>query len=83
MASAGAEWPHHGITRYRFANHSARTRCYRDIRYDNAHEELHDHPEDPHEWRDLASSPEHADLMVRSESLLPTVHVEPITSSWR
>ena len=78
-----ADWPHHAITTYQFGNHSVRTRHYRYIRYVNGDEELYDHRRDPHEWRNLASSLEHADLKARLESLLPTVNVDPITSNWR
>ena len=83
LADPSAEWPHQAVTTYRFGNHSVRTRRYRYIRYDNGDEELYDHRNDPHEWRNLASSAEYADLKARLESLLLTVNVEPIAASWR
>ncbi|MYB50698.1 MAG: sulfatase [Acidobacteriia bacterium] len=83
LESADADWPHHAITTYRFGNHSVRTRHHRYIRYENGDEELYDHRVDPHEWHNLASLPEHADLKARLRSLLPSVNVESIRFDWR
>ena len=60
-----------------------RTRRYRYIRYENGDEELYDHDEDPHEWRNLASSADHSDIKARLQPLLPQVNIEPITATWR
>ena len=78
-----AEWPHHAITTYQFGNHSVRTLRYRYIRYRNGDEELYDHDEDPHEWRNLAPSAARAGIKAQLKSLLPRVNVEPITATWR
>ena len=83
LENAGAEWPHHAITTYRFGNHAVRTRRYRYIRYENGDEELYDHRHDPHEWRNLAPSPEHAGIKARLASLLPKDNVQPISATWR
>lgn len=83
LKNPSAYWPHHAITTYRFGNHSVRTGRYRYIRYQDGGEELYDHRDDPHEWRNLASSSDHADLKARLQSLLPATNVEPITSNWR
>ncbi len=83
LKDPGAEWPYHAITTYRFGNHSVRTARYRYIRYQDGDEELYDHRDDPHEWRNLASSSEHANLKARLQSLLPAVNVEPIAANWR
>ena len=37
-----------------------RTKRWRYIRYNNGTDELYDHDNDPHEWTNLADSPEHA-----------------------
>ena len=78
-----AEWPHSAITTYRFGNHAVRTRRFRYIRYENGDEELYDHQSDPHEWRNLATSTDHADIKARLRGRLPTVNVEPIAATWR
>lgn len=83
LKDPSAEWPYHAITTYRFGNHSVRTARYRYIGYQDGDEELYDHRDDPHEWRNLASSSDHANLKARLQSLLPTVNVEPIAANWR
>lgn len=44
------------------ASYSARSERWRYIRYADGGEELYDHQNDPHEWNNLASKPEHESL---------------------
>ena len=42
---------------------SVRSERYRYIRCRNGEEELYDHRNDPHEWTNLVSSPEHQEIL--------------------
>ena len=83
LQDPSAEWPHVAITTHLFGNHAVRTRFHRYIRYADGGEELYDHREDPQEWHNLASSPDHAELKKRLAGLLPTVNVQPPNRSRR
>lgn len=48
------------VIEFRRGNAAVRSDRYRYIRYHDGGEELYDHESDPHEWKNLASSPEHA-----------------------
>lgn len=52
---AGA-WPHAAVTTFGPGNHTVRSTRWRYTRYADGSEELYDHGEDPHEWRNLAVS---------------------------
>ncbi|MDA0284070.1 MAG: hypothetical protein O3B86_12035, partial [Planctomycetota bacterium] len=43
-------------------------------RYSTGDEELYDHKSDPHEWHNLASTPEHATVIRELSQHLPTVN---------
>lgn len=47
------------VTAFDPGNHSLSTRDWRYLRYDTGEEELYDIQTDPHEWHNLAKSPEH------------------------
>ena len=52
---------------------SVRSRRYRYTLCGNAEEELYDHKNDPHEWTNLASDPEYADIKKRHRGQLMTI----------
>ena len=54
-ADAPRPWP--AITTHNRGNHSVRSERWRYIRYADGTEELYDHRNDPHEWKNLASDP--------------------------
>ena len=46
-------------------NIALQTERYRYIRYEDGSDELYDHQEDPHEWTNLISDPEYAELKAK------------------
>lgn len=55
-----ADWNRPAVIEYRRGNAAVRSDRYRFIRYHDGGEELYDHETDPHEWKNLATSLEHA-----------------------
>ena len=53
------------ISSYGEGNTAIRTQRWRYIRYEDGSEELYDHANDPHEWKNLAASPDH--LVIKRE----------------
>ncbi|MGZ0173889.1 MAG: sulfatase/phosphatase domain-containing protein [Planctomycetales bacterium] len=62
-------------------NHAVRSRRWRYVRYSTGDEELYDHNSDPHEWHNLASKPEHTDIIKELSQHLPTVNVKTAPGS--
>lgn len=70
-----AEWKHVALTTYGRNNHAVEDGRYRYIRYEDGAEELYDHEQDPHEWRNLAKDPETAPIRQRLAGHLPAKNV--------
>lgn len=66
-----ANWRHAVLTTYARRNHSLRSKRFRYIRYEDGSEELYDHGQDPHEWRNLAGDPQYSQIKQRFQKLLP------------
>ena len=66
-----AAWRDATITTYGRANHALRTTRHRYISYEDGSEELYDHENDPHEWKNLARDPEHYETLISLRSRLP------------
>lgn len=66
------------LSTYKRGNHTVRDSRYRYIRYANGDEELYDHDHDPHEWRNLADNPDHAEVKKRMRQWLPEGDAPPI-----
>jgi arylsulfatase A-like enzyme len=74
LANPTAKWDGRAVTTYLRNNHSVRTDRWRYIRYADGGEELYDHTNDPYEWTNLASKPEHTDLKKELAAALPTTN---------
>jgi len=61
------------ITSHNPGNHGIRSERWRFIRYADASEELYDHQNDPHEWKNLAGDPAFADVLEAHRRHLPAV----------
>ena len=78
-ASAPRKWP--AITTHNHDNHAIRSEHWRYIRYADGSEELYDMRKDPNEWRNLAASAEHADVIARHRKFLPEKSAKPAPGS--
>ncbi len=72
-----AAWDHPAVTTWLYGNHAVRSEDWRYIRYVDGSEELYDHREDPHEWRNLAAKPEMAERKRGLAAWLPKLNVPP------
>ncbi len=69
------------ITTFFENNHAVRSARWRYIRYSTGDEELYDHDADPHEWRNLAGKPAHAEIIKELAQHLPSVNVRTAPGS--
>ena len=70
-------WDHVAICTHGRGNHAARDARYRYIRYANGDEELYDHNGDPHEWTNIASCAEMAEVKLRLSKSFPPNEAPP------
>ncbi|MEN1681366.1 MAG: sulfatase [Planctomycetota bacterium] len=71
LMDSGAEWPHVALTSFGKGNAAVRSEHYRYIRYRDGSGELYDHRRDPHEWTNLAATPELAEVVKSHRQRLP------------
>ena len=76
LGDTSAVWKWPALTTGDRGNHAIRSEHWRYIRYADGSEELYDHRNDPNEWHNLASLPEHAEVIKRHARRLPK-HNEP------
>lgn len=69
------------ITTHNPGNHGLRGERWRYIRYADGSEELYDHRNDPNEWTNLASRPEHAAVIAEHRKWLPDKEHPPVPGS--
>jgi len=66
------------VTTYLQDNHAVVTEKWRYIRYGDGEEELYDRINDPNEWKNLASDPQHTQLKRRLVQWMPKTSVAPV-----
>jgi arylsulfatase A-like enzyme len=71
LGNSRAAWDRPVLTTMGRNNHSLRDERWRYTRYADGSEELYDHQQDPKEWRNLASNPEHNAVKQRLARSLP------------
>ena len=71
LKDPAAEWDHPAITSFGPDNYSVRSTRYRFIQYRDGSQELYDHSKDPHEWTNLANSPEKKAVIAKLRAFLP------------
>lgn len=71
LVNPRADWDHVAMTTWGRGNHALRSERYRYIRYADGSEELYDHRQDPHEWKNLAADPELAKVKADLAGRLP------------
>jgi arylsulfatase A-like enzyme len=78
LADPQAAWDRPAITTRGPGNHSVRTEQWRYTRYEDGGDELYDEVNDPNEWTNLASKPEHADIKSELARWMPTQEVDAV-----
>ena len=80
LENPAAKWPYPAvITHSPFwhgTNHAIRSERYHYIRYRDGGEELYDMTNDPNQWKNLASSPAHAEAKAGLRKWLPASNAE-------
>ncbi|MFW5692928.1 MAG: sulfatase [Thermoguttaceae bacterium] len=76
LKDPAASWHEPALMTYQRGNHAVRSERWRYIRYADGTEELYDHENDPHEWVNLASQPEHAAVLAEHRKWLPKAEDE-------
>ncbi len=69
------------ITSHNSGNHAVRSEHWRFIHYADGAEELYDHRNDPHEWRNLAGDPQHEAVRAAHRRWLPRIDAPPAPGS--
>lgn len=83
LKDPSSAWDYVAVCTHGRGNHAARDSRYRYIRYANGDEELYDHNGDPHEWTNIASRPEMAEVKQRLAKRFPSNEVVPTVAKGR
>lgn len=75
LKNVAAPWERPSITTYHYKNHSVRSRDWRYVQYRDGSEELYDHRQDPHEFKNLANDPRFAEIKAEHIKWLPKINV--------
>lgn len=83
MRDPESRWDRPILTSFAPRNHSLRSTRWHYIRYGDGSEELYDHQNDPHEWRNVADDPAHRLIIEELRESLPESDAKPIIGDWR
>ncbi len=67
-------WDRPVVMTYGQHNHAIQTERWRYIQYRDGGQELYDHSQDPHEWTNLAGSPEYEGVIRKLKTALPEIN---------
>lgn len=67
-------WDRPVVMTYGQHNHAIQTERWRYIQYRDGGQELYDHSQDPHEWTNLAKSPEYEEVIRKLKTALPEIN---------
>lgn len=76
MKNPDAKWPHVALSSFGKGNYAVRSEHFRYIQYLDGSEELYDHRNDPHEWRNLAGKAALAMVLQAHRAHLPRQQAE-------
>jgi len=71
LKNPAAEWGRPALMTYQRGNHAVRSNRWRYIRYADGTEELYDHSDDPHEWKNVANDPKWSQVILSHRKWLP------------
>ena len=72
MKDSETHWPHVALSSFGKGNYAVRSEHFRYIRYLDQSEELYDHREDPHEWKNLIDDPLYSETILKHRQFLPS-----------
>ena len=76
-----AEWPHYARTSFGPGNYAIISEGYRFIQYNDGSEEFYDLANDPHEWNNVISDQEYADIIQQHRDQVPSERHEILGSN--
>ena len=66
-----ADWPHMARTSFGPGNYSIVSEDYRYIHYNDGSEEFYDRTQDTHEWNNVITDPEYAEVIKKHRAQIP------------
>jgi arylsulfatase A-like enzyme len=70
------DWNRPVVMTYGYQNHAVQTDRWRYIQYRDGTQELYDHDRDPNEWTNLATIPEHQEIIRELQAALPKINIQ-------
>ncbi|MFT4204215.1 MAG: sulfatase [Chitinophagaceae bacterium] len=74
LNNPGLKWDYPSVSTWGYKNHAVRSERWRYIKYADGSEELYDHDNDPHEWKNLAKDSKYSSVKNELAKWLPKVN---------